>query len=69
MEWKSWANTPFAQRDQLPAQAGIYVVVDAEDQVWYVGKSINLQARWSGKGHHRFRQLNRSNNKRSYRIH
>lgn len=69
MEWKTWLNLPLNQRIQLPNQSGIYVVVDAEEQVWYVGKTINLNARWNGKGHHRYKQLSRSNKKRLYRIH
>ncbi|NJK40008.1 MAG: GIY-YIG nuclease family protein [Oscillatoriales cyanobacterium RM2_1_1] len=69
MEWKSWASLPLTQREQLPRQPGIYIVVDAEEQIWYVGKSVNLNARWNGKGHHRYKQLSRTNNKRSYRIH
>jgi hypothetical protein len=68
MEWKNWLSLPLTQRTQLPSQSGIYVVVDAEEQVWYVGKTINFNARWNGKGHHRYKQLSRTNNKRSYRI-
>ncbi len=68
MEWKSWSSVSFTQRTQLLPQPGIYVVVDAEDQVWYVGQSINLNARWNGKGHHRYKQLSRTNNKRDYKI-
>lgn len=68
MEWKSWSSLLLTQRQQLPARPGIYVVVDAEEQVWYVGKSINLNMRWNGKGHHRYKQLNYSNKKRLYKI-
>lgn len=68
MEWKNWLSLPLNQRTQLPSQSGIYVVVDAEEYVWYVGKTINLNARWNGKGHHRYKQLSRTNNKRAYRI-
>jgi predicted GIY-YIG superfamily endonuclease len=68
MEWKTWSNLPLSQRDSLPDRSGIYVVVDAEDEVWYVGQSINIQKRWQGKGHHRYKQLSRTNKKRSYRI-
>lgn len=68
MEWKSWLNLPLAQRAQLPRQPGIYVIADAEDQVWYVGRSVNLNARWNGKQHHRYKQLSRTNNKRFYKI-
>lgn len=68
MEWKTWSNLPLSQRDSLPDLSGIYVVVDAEDEVWYVGQSINIQKRWQGKGHHRYTQLSRTHKKRSYRI-
>lgn len=69
MEWKQWPSLPLTQREQLPTQSGIYVVVDAEDQVWYVGLSRNLNARWNGRGHHRYKQLHRTNSKRLYKIH
>ncbi|HEY9661411.1 MAG TPA: GIY-YIG nuclease family protein, partial [Allocoleopsis sp.] len=69
MEWKSWSSLPLTQRERLPAQSGIYVVVDAEEQIWYVGRSVNLNARWNGKGHHRYQQLSRTNGKRQYQIH
>ncbi|MCL1490448.1 MAG: GIY-YIG nuclease family protein [Pseudanabaena sp. Salubria-1] len=69
MEWKSWSSVSLMQRSNLPNQSGIYVVVDGEEQVWYVGRAINLNARWNGKGHHRYKQLSRANNKRLYRIH
>ena len=69
MEWKQWLNVPLTQRSQLPNQSGIYIVVDAEEQVWYVGRATNLNARWNGRGHHRYKQLSRSNNKRQYKIH
>ncbi|CAC5340484.1 MULTISPECIES: GIY-YIG nuclease family protein [Planktothrix] len=68
MEWKSWSSLPLKQREQLPPQPGIYVVVDAEQEVWYVGRSININARWNGRGHHRYPQLSRTNNQRLYRI-
>jgi hypothetical protein len=68
MEWTLWNSIPFAQRSHLPSHPGIYIVVDVEEEVWYVGKSINLNARWNGKAHHRYKQLNRTNNKKIYRI-
>jgi len=66
MEWKSWSSLPLKQREQLPPQPGIYVVVDAEQEVWYVGRSININARWNGRGHHRYPQLSRTNNQRLF---
>lgn len=68
MEWKDWSSIAFTQRDCLPSSSGIYVVVDANDCVWYVGQAANIKARWAGKTHHRYPQLIRSNKKRSYRI-
>ncbi|WP_448574339.1 GIY-YIG nuclease family protein [Trichothermofontia sp.] len=69
MEWQSWPSLSLNQREKLPEQPGIYVVVDTDDQVWYVGKAVNLNARWHSKSHHRYRQLSRTNNKRGYRLH
>ena len=68
MEWEQWPDLPLSQRAALPTHPGIYVVVDAENQVWYVGLSRNLNARWNGRGHHRYKQLSRTNNKRLYKI-
>lgn len=68
MEWEQWSCLDLTQRAQLPAQPGIYVVVDAEAQVWYVGQSVNLNTRWNGSGHHRYKQLSRTNKKRVYKI-
>ncbi len=68
MEWKEWSNLPLTQRDQLPNLPGIYVITDLVEQVWYVGKSANLNNRWRGKGHHRYSQLSRANKKNSFQI-
>lgn len=68
MEWKSWPVIPLADRVNLPTQPGIYVVVDTDNEVWYVGRSVDIKARWNGKRHHRYQQLNRTNNKKQYRI-
>jgi hypothetical protein len=68
MEWKFWPIIPLKDRANLPAQPGIYVVVDTEDEVWYVGLSVNIKVRWNGKSHHRYQQISRTNNKRQYKI-
>lgn len=68
MEWQNWPSLPFLDRDQLPSEPGIYVVVDSENFVWYVGKASNLQTRWIGRGHHRYPQLVRSNKKLQHQI-
>ncbi|NJL98532.1 MAG: hypothetical protein HC924_06785 [Synechococcaceae cyanobacterium SM2_3_2] len=68
-EWKDWNSLPFPERDRLPSAAGIYLVADAKDIVWYIGKAANLKARWVGRTHHRYPELNRSHSRRNYRVH
>lgn len=68
MKWKEWQGSPFKERHKLPTGSGIYVVVDCNDNVWYVGQAVNLNARWVGQGHHRYTQLSRSNGKRQFQI-
>jgi GIY-YIG catalytic domain len=68
MEWKNWSSVVFTERHRLPTNAGIYVVADASDWVWYIGQAVNLKSRWAGKSHHRYAQLVRSFKKRGYRI-
>lgn len=68
MEWKEWLSLPFKERHNLPSISGIYVVVDYNDNVWYVGQAVNLNSRWIGRGHHRYAQLSRSNGKRIFSI-
>lgn len=68
MEWKEWQCIPFKERHNLPSTSGIYLIADANANVWYVGQAINLNNRWLGKGHHRYAQLSRSNGKRQYYI-
>lgn len=67
-EWHQWAKVPLTDRIDLPPQPGIYAVIDASGEVWYVGKASNLKTRWGGRSHHRYNQLNRQNKKRSYQI-
>lgn len=68
MEWKDWSNVLFTQRSRLPIESGIYIVADANNKVWYVGKAQNIKSRWAGKTHHRYPQLIRSNRKLCHRI-
>ena len=68
MEWQQWSSVAFADRQMLPDSSGIYVVADDSQFVWYVGQALNLQARWLGRGHHRYPQLIRTNKKRGHRI-
>ena len=68
MEWKEWSCCPFKERRNLPSISGIYVVVDCNDNVWYVGQAGNLNSRWMGRGHHRAAQLSRTNGKRNFSI-
>ncbi|NJN12779.1 MAG: GIY-YIG nuclease family protein [Richelia sp. RM1_1_1] len=68
MEWKNWASVAFSKRNLLPSCSGIYIIIDANDCVWYVGQAANLKNRWMGRTHHRYPQLIRSNRKLCHRI-
>ncbi|MFQ4139038.1 GIY-YIG nuclease family protein [Nodosilinea sp. PGN35] len=68
MEWQDWTSVTFSERNLLPTTSGIYVVVDSENFVWYVGKAKNLKNRWLGRAHHRYPQLIRSSKKLQHRI-
>jgi len=50
-----------SQRNSLPECPAVYFAVDSKNRVLYVGKAINLLARW--KDHHRLEQLSRINRK------
>lgn len=47
------------QRASLPNASGIYFVTDEHNNLLYIGKATNLQSRWAGTGHHRYKQLAR----------
>ena len=68
MDWQQWPSVSFGDRHLLPNDSGIYVVADQTQFVWYVGQAIDLQARWLGRGHHRYPQLIRTNKKLGHRI-
>lgn len=44
------------QREQLPSTSGIYFITK-QNRLLYIGKAINLRSRWTGTGHHRYKQL------------
>lgn len=53
-------------KDSLPNCAAIYFVSDSKGQILYIGRTINLVARW--REHHRFNQLKRFNRKNPLTI-
>ncbi|QIR39600.1 GIY-YIG nuclease family protein [Tolypothrix sp. PCC 7910] len=53
-------------KDKLPNCAAIYFVSDSQGQIIYIGRTINLAARW--REHHRFKQLKRFNRKERINI-
>lgn len=55
-----------SQLDSLPDCPAVYFAIDSENRVLYVGKAINLLARW--KDHHRFEQLNKIDRKNSIKL-
>lgn len=59
-------KTSLETRDILPTYSGIYYVIDEKNVIWYIGKAINIQSRWRGKAHHRFKQLQQQKHKHFY---
>lgn len=53
-------------KDNLPNCAAIYFVSDSKGQIIYIGRTVNLVARW--REHHRFKQLKRFNRKNPVTI-
>ena len=53
-------------KNRLPNCAAIYFVTDSNAQIIYIGRTVNLVARW--KDHHRFNQLKRFNRKNNLTI-
>jgi predicted GIY-YIG superfamily endonuclease len=63
------ADLPSVQlldKNRLPNCAAIYFVTDSNGQIIYIGRTVNLVARW--KDHHRFNQLKRFNRKNNLTI-
>ena len=57
--------------DKLPKEAGVYLVLDKDEEVIYVGKAKNLYRRWkSWKSRHHKRKefIKRTNVKVAYRL-
>lgn len=51
-------KTSFKTKQNLPKYPGIYYVVDDNNQdILYIGQSVNINSRWLGRGHHRDHQL------------
>lgn len=51
-------RTSFKTKQNLPKHSGIYYVVDENNQdILYIGQSVNINSRWLGRGHHRDHQL------------
>ncbi|MEL6939496.1 MAG: hypothetical protein AAFO84_09915 [Cyanobacteria bacterium J06598_1] len=50
------------RKTDLPRTSGIYAVLNG-DRIMYIGRSTNLQRRWSS-GHHRYEQAARLKNPR-----
>lgn len=53
-------------KDSLPNCVAIYFVSDSKGQILYIGRTVNLVARW--REHHRFKQLKRFNRKNPLTI-
>ncbi len=55
-----------SQKDNLPQCPAIYFAIDSQNRVLYVGKAVNLLARW--KNHHRQEQLNKISRRNKIKI-
>lgn len=49
------SSVSLAEKNNLPKRAGIYFVINQNQEVLYIGRAINLLFRW--RDHHRFKQL------------
>ncbi|MFB2970417.1 helix-turn-helix domain-containing protein [Aerosakkonema sp. BLCC-F183] len=49
-------SIPLGERKKLPEIACIYFVIDSDDQIQYIGSTINLKIRWAG--HPKYQELN-----------
>ena len=58
----NFPSVPLVNCSDLPAISAIYFVIDAFDQCLYVGKSIDIKARWAD--HHIWRSLSNYESKR-----
>ncbi|MGF1591274.1 MAG: GIY-YIG nuclease family protein [Pleurocapsa sp.] len=47
---------PITDLKSLPKISGIYQVIDANNNVLYIGQAKNIYTRWNN-GHHKFRQI------------
>ncbi len=59
-------SVPLLDKNRLPNCAAIYFVADSHGQIIYIGRTLNLVARW--RDHHRFNQLKRFNCKNPLSI-
>jgi len=50
-------SLPIEEKSHFPRVACVYFVIDGEEQIQYIGRSINLFLRW--KNHHRINQVER----------
>jgi GIY-YIG catalytic domain len=45
-----------AERYDLPEFSGVYFVI-GDEEIYYIGSSLNLKRRWISNNHHRYQQL------------
>lgn len=55
-------SMPLSQKRQFPAIACVYLVVDTQNVVYYVGRTINLLNRWTN--HQKYKQAKKLNQPR-----
>ena len=45
-DWALLEVNKFDDLHELPLQSGVYIVVNKDDEIIYVGKAANLRSRW-----------------------
>lgn len=55
IDLKSLPWLPLTEKAAFPKQAAIYFAIDSQGCVQYIGRSVNVRARWGN--HHKFNQL------------
>ena len=55
LDLKSLPWLPLTEKSAFPKQAAIYFAIDSLGCVQYIGRSVNVRARWGS--HHRYSQL------------
>lgn len=57
LDLSSLPSESFEGKAQLPKSTCVYLAIDEDNVVQYIGQTRNLNHRWQGRRHHRYKQL------------